>query len=203
MSPPDGRRRAAASKLALALLFASILAFVLSLFAPRASPGRQEPEGLYAAVGLAATGGVGSGLAETLTGLASAAGTTGSAGGVPPPPPPPPPAPCTVRGTNGADNLVGGPGADVICGYGGDDVLHGRGGPDRLFGGLGDDRLYGESGADDLRPGPGRDVAVGGPGDDRFAAKDRTRDRLEGGPGKDVGVADKGLDLVRSIRIQP
>ena len=53
-----------------------------------------------------------------------------------------------LRGTDGAETLVGGSGADRIEGLAGDDLLSGGGGDDVLVGGGGDDRLYGDGGAD-------------------------------------------------------
>jgi hypothetical protein len=41
------------------------------------------------------------------------------------------PIPCTIRGTDGKDQLVGTQGEDVICGMGGADRINGRGGGDR------------------------------------------------------------------------
>ena len=65
---------------------------------------------------------------------------------------------CTVRGTRGADVLVGTAERDLICGLGGDDVLKGLGGDDVMFGHGGNDRVIG---------GAGRDIVVGNSGRDR------------------------------------
>lgn len=64
---------------------------------------------------------------------------------------------CTILGTDGVDELRGGPGPDVICG---------RGGADSLKGGKGRDILRGGSGADRLAGGPGNDILLGGVGRD-------------------------------------
>jgi len=77
-----------------------------------------------------------------------------------------------LRGTAGADRLIGRGGADRLLG--------GRG-PDRLSGGPGRDRLVGGTGRDALFGGTGRDLLVGGPG----------RDRISCGPGRDRVVADR------------
>ena len=53
-----------------------------------------------------------------------------------------------LRGTAGAETIVGGSGDDRIEGLAGDDTLSGGGGDDVLVGGGGDDRLYGDGGAD-------------------------------------------------------
>lgn len=48
-----------------------------------------------------------------------------------------------IRGTNGADNLVGGAGNDQMFGLGGNDTLTGGAGMDTLDGGTGSDRMAG------------------------------------------------------------
>lgn len=120
-----------------------------------------------------------------------------------------------VRGTNGADSLVGSGaaellegkgGADRVFGGGGDDELEGDGaslqggdllmggsGNDRIAGRSGDDRLYGDArsatagppGADELVGGSGRDLLVGGPGNDLLLAR-YDGDRVLAGAGNDV-----------------
>lgn len=85
----------------------------------------------------------------------------------------PVPVTCTIRGTDGPDQLRGTPGNDVICGLGGDDLLRGRGGRDRLIGGPGDDLLRGAGGDDLLIGGPGRDTGNGGVGSDRCRTERR------------------------------
>lgn len=82
---------------------------------------------------------------------------------------------CTVRGTDGRDELRGTDGRDMICGGEGDDTIRGMGGNDVLRGGPGDDTLYGGEGRDELYGGPGRDTLYGGPGEDL----------LRGGAGRD------------------
>jgi Ca2+-binding RTX toxin-like protein len=71
-----------------------------------------------------------------------------------------------VIGTDGPDNLSGGPGNDILIGLGGNDRLYGGGGDDILCGGPGDDRLDGGSGDDTLVGGPGSDRIAGGRGED-------------------------------------
>jgi Tol biopolymer transport system component len=120
-----------------------------------------------------------------------------------------------IRGTNGADSLVGGGerdllqgkgGADRMFAGGGDDELEGDGataqgpdlmmggsGSDRLAGRAGDDRLYGDArsqtagppGTDELVGGSGRDALVGGPGGDLLLGA-YDGDRLLAGAGNDV-----------------
>jgi Tol biopolymer transport system component len=120
-----------------------------------------------------------------------------------------------VRGTDGADSLVGSGaaellegkgGADRMFGGGGDDELEGDGaslqgadllmggsGNDRLAGRSGDDRVYGDArsatagppGADELVGGSGRDLLVGGPGNDLLLAR-YDGDRVLAGAGNDV-----------------
>lgn len=67
-----------------------------------------------------------------------------------------------LKGTSGAQSLVGGEQKDSLSGVGGDDQLWGHGGKDRLAGGAGGDTLAG---------GSGKDVLIGGKGDDVFAFK--------------------------------
>ena len=104
---------------------------------------------------------------------------------------------CTIRGTDGPDDLAGTPRADVICAGAGDDRVSGLGGDDVLVGGEGDDTLLGGDGHDLLQGGWGSDVldggadsgrSEGGQGADRFvtgAAPDGAH-QLVGGPGHDV-----------------
>jgi hypothetical protein len=76
------------------------------------------------------------------------------------------PRPCTITGTDGADQLVGTSHDDVICGLGGDDVIDARGGDDVVFGDAGDDQIDGGAGDDTLYGGAGVDALNGGPGTD-------------------------------------
>ena len=136
---------------------------------------------------------------------------------------PPDPRGCTVKGTEGDDNLVGTEGNDVICGFGGDDtidalggddVIHGDEGNDRLFAGAGDDTadggggvdgIDGDIGNDTLDGGASSDVVSGGRGDDTVrgkAAKDQLlglggRDIIVGGGGRDDIDAGPGDDIVK------
>ncbi len=60
-----------------------------------------------------------------------------------------------LLGTDGNDDLTGGPGDDLIVLFDGDDGARGRGGDDCLLGGRGRDRLRGNRGIDHLDGGPG------------------------------------------------
>lgn len=77
-----------------------------------------------------------------------------------------------AEGTEGVDNIIGGPGYDVIQGHGGDDHLSGGGGNDYLLGGAGSDVLSGGPGSDVLVSGAARtgknEIFNGGPGDDLY-----------------------------------
>ena len=125
--------------------------------------------------------------------------------------------PCTIRGTDEDDRLVGTRRRDVICGLDGDDVIRGLGGNDvirggdgrdrirggrgrdRLYGGRGNDRISGQSGADRLVGGSGRDRLYGDHGNDSLSSRDtRQRDRLWGGRGRDRAKVDRA-DLVRFV----
>jgi Ca2+-binding RTX toxin-like protein len=92
-----------------------------------------------------------------------------------------------IRGTPGADMLVGYSWDDVIAGGDGDDVIGGRGGADVLDGGPAHDAVWGDAGADRLTGGPGADTLRGGDGDDL----------LEGGPGDDWLEGGFGTDTYR------
>lgn len=95
-----------------------------------------------------------------------------------------------IRGTNGADVLVGTSGADRIRGDNGNDVLKGRGGNDRLEGDDGSDVLRGGGGADELDGGKGSDVLTGGTGADVFRfGNNEGSDRI-------TDFAD-GIDLIK------
>ncbi len=109
-----------------------------------------------------------------------------------PDPEPTNPNACTIRGTNGNDNLRGTPRRDVICGFGGNDVIKGFGGNDRLVGGSGNDVLYGGDGNDEIIGGKGKDVLRGEGGKDRLNARDGVRgnDVANGGPGRDRCASD-------------
>ena len=61
----------------------------------------------------------------------------------------------TVNGTNGNDNLYGGPGNDTINGLGGDDTLDGGAGNDTLNGGAGNDHFLSGAGNDIMDGGTG------------------------------------------------
>jgi acid phosphatase type 7 len=125
--------------------------------------------------------------------------------------------PCTIRGTDGDDRLVGTRRRDVICGLAGNDTIFGLGandvlrggagndvirggrGRDRLYGNKGNDRLYGQSGSDRLVGGVGRDRLYGNRGNDSFSARDhRRRERVFGGRGRDTAKIDRG-DRVDSV----
>lgn len=77
-----------------------------------------------------------------------------------------------LRGTQGADTLVGGADDDVIYGFEGADTLKGGGGNDVLAGNEGNDVLQGGDGDDYLLGGPGADTIDGGAGNDWAAYED-------------------------------
>lgn len=77
-----------------------------------------------------------------------------------------------LRGTQGADTLVGGAGDDVIYGFEGADTLKGGGGNDVIAGNEGNDVLQGGDGDDYLLGGPGNDTIDGGAGNDWAAYED-------------------------------
>jgi Ca2+-binding RTX toxin-like protein len=83
-----------------------------------------------------------------------------------------------LRGTNGADVIVGTNGKDEIDGKGGDDILCGGNGNDEIEGGSGNDTLFGEAGKDELKGEDGNDTLTGGPSADKF----------DGGKGRDTAT---------------
>jgi Ca2+-binding RTX toxin-like protein len=96
-------------------------------------------------------------------------------------------------GTDGNDQVFGGPnddtikggkGLDALCGEGGDDWIYGGADRDWLFGGDGQDHLFGEDGCDDLYGDAGQDVLYGG----------ELSDLLDGGAGSDILVGGEGAD---------
>ncbi len=62
-----------------------------------------------------------------------------------------------LLGTDGRDDLSGGPGDDLIVLFDGDDGARGRRGDDCILGGRGNDTLRGNGGIDHLDGGPGTD----------------------------------------------
>lgn len=119
-----------------------------------------------------------------------------------------------IRGTKGADLLLGDDrserisgraGDDRIRAKGGDDCVSGGPGDDRIGGGRGDDRLrggrgsdliHGRSGDDRISGGRGRDRIFGGGGDDRIDSRDGRRDVINCGRGRDLAIVDP-QDVVR------
>lgn len=83
-----------------------------------------------------------------------------------------------LKGTNGADVIVGTNAKDEIEGKGGNDVICGGNGNDELEGGSGNDKLFGEAGKDELKGDDGNDTLTGGTEADKF----------NGGSGKDTAT---------------
>jgi Ca2+-binding RTX toxin-like protein len=87
-----------------------------------------------------------------------------------------------LRGSAGADHLIGYESTERIEGRAGNDVLEGRGGRDLLLGGEGDDVLDGGTGNDFIGGGAGNDRLIGGAGSDHYF--------FENGSGHDLIVSD-------------
>ena len=64
-----------------------------------------------------------------------------------------------LKGSNGADTMIGGSGEDFLQGKAGGDTLDGGDGNDELHGDAGDDHLRGGRGDDDINGGIGTDTA--------------------------------------------
>ena len=103
------------------------------------------------------------------------------------------PSECTIKGTNGSDNLVGTPGPDVICALGGDDFIKALGGDDIIFAGEGADFVSADADNDIVFGGEGKDTLAGRSGDDVLVGGDG-RDRLFGGKGNDRLYGGSGAD---------
>ena len=102
---------------------------------------------------------------------------------------------CTIKGTNGPDNLSGTAGADVICALDGDDVIKSLGGDDIIFAGKGSDIVSAGGGDDVVFGGEGEDTLAGRSGDDVLVGGDG-RDRLFGGKGNDNLFGGSGADAL-------
>jgi len=98
-------------------------------------------------------------------------------------------------GTEGADNLFGGPGNDDLFGLGGNDLIVGGEGNDYMIGGDGADRMYGHGGKDWMLGGEGNDELGGDAGDDVLLGEGGD-DRLYGNDGDDVLVGGAGNDFM-------
>jgi CSLREA domain-containing protein len=113
--------------------------------------------------------------------------------------------PVTIRGTPGADILVGTTRRDVILALNGDDVVDALGGKDRVCAGAGNDRVLGRSGRDQVAGQAGNDRAIGHGGDDVLrgqGGRDRLKgkggnDTLRGGPKPDRLKGGAGNDTLR------
>ncbi len=92
-----------------------------------------------------------------------------------------------VRGSNGADNIMGNDAIDVLIdGRGGNDRVEGGFGNDTLIGGTGNDVVWGDKGHDRLEGNEGKDKLFGESG----------ADKLLGGKGNDTLNAGKGNDVL-------
>ncbi|MEL7332332.1 MAG: CAP domain-containing protein [Cyanobacteria bacterium J06560_2] len=131
---------------------------------------------------------------------------------VPTPKPEPTPEPrfnnrAVIKGTAGANNLIGGTADQVFYGQGGNDVIKARAGDDRLVGGSGNDKLFGQAGNDRLVGAQGndwlqgasksnineKDVLVGGGGGDRFILGNRSGTFYNDGQANSLGLNDYAL----------
>ncbi|MBE9066248.1 hypothetical protein IQ260_06245 [Leptolyngbya cf. ectocarpi LEGE 11479] len=133
-------------------------------------------------------------------GYGSGKGSVKPLGGSPTPPPKPPTSSnkAVIRGTVGADTLIGGSNSQRIVGKRGNDVINGKGGNDKLIGDHGNDRLLGGSGNDQLLGGANNDQLLGGTGNDTLLGGDGN-DILQGAwrrrsAEKDVMTGGRGRD---------
>jgi hypothetical protein len=101
-----------------------------------------------------------------------------------------------LRGTSGADSLVGGVAGELLFGLDGNDTLRGQDGNDSVSGDLGNDYLFGGLKNDTLMGGDGSDRLYGNEHSDRLIGVNPNsgqpligvgeRDQLFGGSGADI-----------------
>ena len=102
--------------------------------------------------------------------------------------------PCTLRGLDDDDVIIGSRFADVIEGGPGNDKIWGGDGDDTIRGGAPDyegpdrDVIFGEKGNDEIRGDWDNDLILGGDDDDV----------IKGGEGSDFLVGDKGNDVLEA-----
>jgi Ca2+-binding RTX toxin-like protein len=100
-----------------------------------------------------------------------------------------------IIGTAGDDRLSGGAGADHIEGKAGNDTIHGGGGGDTASGGSGNDSVDGGSGNDKVSGDSGNDAVQGGAGQD-VVQGGSGNDVVDGGTGDDIVAGGSGDDIV-------
>jgi Ca2+-binding RTX toxin-like protein len=145
-------------------------------------------DGLSYGAGGLPTGGVVTGLHETVNGAtaASVSGVNVAAADL---------ATWAANGDNaslddaffgGADTITGGFGSDLLRGYGGGDSITAGAGNDSLDGGTGDNVLFGGAGNDMIFTGPDFNRVNGNTGDDTIGGLSKVGDWLSGGQGNDL-----------------
>src|SRR5262245_34461479 len=97
------------------------------------------------------------------------------------------------EGTDGNDQIFGGPNDDTIKGGKGLDALYGEGGDDWIYGGADRDWLFGGDNNDHLFGEGGLDEMYGDSGDDELYGGELS-DLLNGGPGMDILVGGTDAD---------
>lgn len=103
---------------------------------------------------------------------------------------------CTIRGTNGDDQLTGTEDNDVICAGAGDDVVVASGGDDIVYGDAGEDRIRGGADDDVIDGGFGDDSILGDSGNDNLDGS-QDNDVVEGGIGNDTIRGEAGVDSLK------
>jgi Ca2+-binding RTX toxin-like protein len=96
-------------------------------------------------------------------------------------------------GTDGNDQVFGGPNDDTIKGGKGLDALYGEGGNDWIYGGADRDWLFGGDDRDHLFGEGGLDEMYGDSGDDELYGGELS-DLLDGGPGIDILAGGRDAD---------
>jgi Ca2+-binding RTX toxin-like protein len=110
--------------------------------------------------------------------------------------------PQTILGRGGDDHICAGNGTDTVLGQGGNDVIHGEGRGDTLFGDAGSDRLYGDLLDDHLFGGAGADAVIGGHGVDVMSGGGGN-DVLRGGTNSDCYYGEAGQDAASFATATP
>ncbi len=104
-----------------------------------------------------------------------------------------------IKGTAGADTLVGTTLQDVVMGGGGNDTIHAVDGDDVVYGGAGGDEVYDLYGDDTIYGGSGRDGILDSEGND-FINAGSDDDVVWAGAGDDTYIGGSGFDTINFTR---
>ncbi len=102
----------------------------------------------------------------------------------------------TLTASSGQDSMFGGSGNDSIFSGSGNDLVSGQSGNDTLDASAGDDSVFGGSGNDDISGGGGNDALFGNGNNDRIDGQSGD-DLLIGAAGLDTLIGGSGNDTLR------